>query len=163
MKHCKKLIILMGVCLGFLPTSCQSNDVEYETEFAEIDASEYGLVEVPIQTITIDIRRDVPSVLPIRPAPPSSNAPQAAFDTPVRPDPMVYAQSIFNDNIDVPPWRANYVGSYGMLPSRVNEPPFLYSFDISPDSDIFTDGQYGPVSDEREFFWRDNDDDDLDN
>ncbi len=43
---------------------------------------------------------------------------------------MRYARSIFDDTSDVDPWRANYVGSYGVLPTRFNsEGPFLYSFD----------------------------------
>ena len=43
---------------------------------------------------------------------------------------MRYARSIFDDTSDVEPWRANYVGSYGVLPTRFNsEGPFLYSFD----------------------------------
>jgi hypothetical protein len=37
---------------------------------------------------------------------------------------------------DVEPWKANYVGSYDVLPTRYGEAPFFYSFTVSP-YDIF--------------------------
>jgi hypothetical protein len=47
-----------------------------------------------------------------------------------------FARSIFDDTSDIPPWRANYVGSYGVLPTRYNDSgPFLYSFDRRVDFD----------------------------
>jgi hypothetical protein len=50
-------------------------------------------------------------------------------------DPMVFARSIFDDNIPVDPWLANYVGSYAQVPSRFQDKgPFLYSFDVSTDA-----------------------------
>jgi hypothetical protein len=55
-------------------------------------------------------------------------------------DPWRFNRSVFDDNSDIAPWHANYIGSYGMLPTRFQDKgPFLYSFDISPDADIFHD------------------------
>lgn len=59
-------------------------------------------------------------------------------------DPLAFARSVFDDNSHVVPWLANYVGSYGVLPSRVQDKgPFLYSFDVSPDADILHDDDDG--------------------
>jgi hypothetical protein len=53
--------------------------------------------------------------------------------------PMAFAASVFDDPI-VDPWQANYVGSYGVLPSRFQDHgPFLYSFDLRKDANIFQD------------------------
>jgi|SRR5580658_6297583 hypothetical protein len=49
---------------------------------------------------------------------------------------MRYARTVFDDNSDIPPWRANYVGSYGVLPSRyAAEGPYLYSVRKTVDDD----------------------------
>lgn len=64
-------------------------------------------------------------------------------------DPHLYFRSPFDPHDDVPPWRANYIGSYGELPTRFQDKgPFLYSFDISPDANIFTDDDFGPIDDD---------------
>lgn len=63
----------------------------------------------------------------------------------MRNDPRYFSMSIFDPNLDIDPWLANYVGSYGVLPTRFQDKgPFLYSFDISPDADIFNDDDLDP-------------------
>jgi|GEM_PF-5656557 len=48
--------------------------------------------------------------------------------------PLAFAQSPFFNDGSVPPWQANYIGSYGVLPTRyAAKGPFLYSFDVDDD------------------------------
>lgn len=64
------------------------------------------------------------------------------------------------ENQQVPPWRANYIGSYAVLPTRFQDKgPDLYSFDISPDADVFHSEYLDPDAlDPDELFFNDDDD-----
>ena len=56
--------------------------------------------------------------------------------------PLLFAQSPFNMDPSIPPWQANYVGSYGVLPTRyAARGPFLYSFTFRVDDDDRRDHQ----------------------
>jgi hypothetical protein len=60
--------------------------------------------------------------------------------------PLEFARSVFDDNIAIDPWLANYVGSYGVLPGRFGRAPFFYSF--SRDADNFQDSDFAPLDDD---------------
>lgn len=91
--------------------------------------------------VSVEIKHEEPvlALEPIIEEPLASEALVAPIPDPVLTDEelgvdMRYARSIFDDNSDIPPWRANYIGSYGVLPTRYqDEGPFLYSFDVSRD------------------------------
>jgi hypothetical protein len=159
MKQKEILIIVIGVSfMGLLPIGCQGN-LEEDLAYTNVDASEYAQADSIGQNIVIDIRREVPTVLPTTPAPQAVIAPVVENDLPIESGvgPMVYAQSVFDDNIAIEPWRANYVGSYGVLPTRFGRAPFVYSFGISSDADVFNDDDERPIYEE-ELFWRGDDD-----
>jgi len=76
---------------------------------------------------------------------------QAPVAPPIAPEvspisnPVAFIRNAFDDNSHVPPWKANYIGSYGLLPTRFQDKgPYLYSFDISEDADIFNDDDFAP-------------------
>lgn len=76
---------------------------------------------------------------------------QAPGPSPIAPavspisDPGAFIRNAFDDNSHVPPWKANYIGSYGLLPTRFQDKgPYLYSFDIYDDADIFNDDDLAP-------------------
>lgn len=76
------------------------------------------LAVAPVAAAPVVAPLEIPNMLPIEPG---------LYDSGVD---MRYARHPFADNSDIPPWRANYVGSYGVLPTRFNdEGPFMYSFE----------------------------------
>lgn len=151
-KRISILILATSLATGF--SSCQ--DQAY-IDTQEVVFAESNHIESAPQSIIVDLPK-------VAPTPTLASVEQAPIETVVDSplaakgnDPFKYARSIFDDTSDIEPWRANYVGSYGVLPTRFQDRgPFLYSFDISPDADIFHDDDFGPLDFEERWF----DDDD---
>lgn len=144
---CKLSLGLLVICAALIfLTSCQdgepgSEDMIIAGEPA-ITAEELPEIQVPeaIPAPIPPVIAATPVVAPVETLviPPMPMVYEPDYPTPIS-DPAVYAQSPFAD-VDVPPWLKQYVGSYGVLPSRFQDKgPFLYSFDIAPDADIFRD------------------------
>lgn len=147
-------ILILATSLAIGLTSCQ--DHEY-IDTQEIISVESNHVESTPQQIIAELPKaaSTPTTAAVELAPIETaiNSPLVANVD----DPFKYARSIFDDTSDIEPWRANYVGSYGVLPTRFQDKgPFLYSFDISPDADIFYDDDVGPMDFEER--WYDDDD-----
>jgi hypothetical protein len=111
---------------------------------AEIDIGPISPAEPPVTSSFVDFENftdpiviEPPLIITepifIEPLPPP--IPIAPITTP-----WVFAQSPFDafDDPFVDPVQANYVGSYGVLPTRFQDHgPFLYSFDVREDDDDF--------------------------
>lgn len=158
MKQSKRgMLIPIQAMVAMLSMSCQHH--ETKSFEREAEASPSAATNVVSEPITIEVYRDTPSVLPLD----TTAAPISAADAMTggaKTGPMAYAQSIFDDNLVVEPWRANYVGSYGVMPTRQpDNGPFWYSFQVDPDADVFNDDDTRPIYEE-ELFWQGDDDDD---
>lgn len=151
------IFIPVKVLVAVLSMSCQHQEPNSFEREAEVSPS--AKATVASEPITIELYRDTPSVLPLD----TTAAPVSAADAMTlgaQKGPMAYAQSIFDDNLVVEPWRANYVGSYGVMPTRQpDNGPFWYSFQVDPDADVFNDDDTRPIYEE-ELFWQGDDDDD---
>lgn len=114
----------------------------HQTHQETVDAI---VVEIPVSAPAKQAAKAKPVSADLAPAAPIVPAPAVA-DRP----------SYFGLDPSVPPWQANYVSSYGLLPTRFQDKgPFLYSFDVSPEAAASEDNVYlGPYE-----FFTDIDDD----
>lgn len=151
----RSLFYLMTGILIIVPISCQSVD-DLDVNHANIDEN-----NVHATTISSNMLSDVP--IPTAPVVadelPVAVDPDFALGVATSPlaDPEEFARSVFDESVNVAPWHANYVGSYGILPARAQaEGPFLYSHDISEDADIFHDDDLDPF--DKSNFSHDDDD-----
>lgn len=172
---------LFSVCslLIFL-ISCQSNeDLREKEPLVTAKTDNDAPSQTNTQTVELQIKRKEPSkTIPVTQNASGNIGELAATDSapilapglaPVLPPvlapvpmPWVRPLSIFDDGIDVDPWLANYVGSYGVLPSRIQDDgPFLYSFDVSPE-DVADDDDLNILDDDNRQIIEDDGDDDGD-
>lgn len=144
---CKRILLLFSVFfLLILPMGCHGNEEENIYQHQISDNSQADDIDQAMEkTIVVEVEKPKPTE--DRAMADIENAPVAAvietapgeIITPIT-APMEFARSVFDNDLRVLPWHANYVGSYGILPTRVqDEGPFLYSYEISRDSDIFPD------------------------
>ncbi len=160
--YTKKSALLLSACALFFLCNCHNSD-EIATDthaFEDVTEGDAQAFDAPSNYRAETVIEAVPEVAPT-PAPvaeptlAASMAPVAPELVP--PDPLLFYQDPFAGELQVAPWHANYVGSYGLLPTRYQDKgPSLYSFDVSPENAALEDNNLGPL----EFFDYGGDDDD---
>lgn len=111
-------------------------------EVQEMESIEMGPIEVDELFKTADLENiEMAPMEPIPFAPPLDALPYPPIATPLS-APQEFAKHPFDPSVNVEPALANYVGSYGVLPSRLGSPPFLYSFEVPSDVAFDDDGHH---------------------
>jgi hypothetical protein len=170
MRNFPKVATLSSFILLLIPMACHHHDkLEHHVTLDEPDVGNYAQEPLAYENAlanAIDRAVAMPLDGEILEQPMALEVPNPAVSlSPYGPvgsvtDPYLYARSVFDSDLAVPPWRANYVGSYGVMPGRYqNEGPLLYSLDVRPDADVFYNG-YGPMVFDEDWWPGFGDDDD---
>jgi hypothetical protein len=120
-------------------TACHDENMEQDFASYEPMANNYPqeiIITLKEATVNEDVLREVVSEIP-RPALEQPNEVPLAEEA----IPSIYDGTVFGDIGGIMPWHANYINSYGMLPTRYSKGPFFYSFKISPENNYYS----GPV------------------
>lgn len=158
-KHYKLCATLIGGTLAVLLCNCAADEHADDQMLTEAIETNAQLLDMPTTNISEAVVENVQesSVPDVPAAAIAPVAPIAPLSVPQ--DPRAYYRDTFDEGPTVAPWHANYIGSYGLLPTRFQDKgPELYSFDVSPEAFTAKDNNVGPMID---FFDHHADDDDL--
>ncbi len=111
-----------------LLTSCANNEPAMQEEIAATPKTSTTSTEA--KKIAVEVIKPQQELSEAEPVVEQKLASETLIPAPLGGDDFMDAAH------QVDPWLANYVGSYGLLPTRFQDKgPFLYSFDVEPDSD----------------------------